>query len=220
MENYTTLLFNKYKNNEQIHDLLDQIESMQNIPIEILSKYFARLYSIVSVFYEDIDKDLRLGKIENYLPYIKVLYEGLKLKSLQLTTNNILYRSSKISFYELNIIKNLLNNKKKGLRGPIVFAKSTLVFTKDREIAKKFLQGRKVGSNFIRVFFILEMEKNFDYCFSTHCDLENISFYPPDKEVLLFPFSAFEIKELQEIIFEDARYYQIKLLYLGKYLKN
>jgi hypothetical protein len=220
LENYTTLLFNKYKNNEQIHDLLDQIESMQNIPIEILSKYFVRLLSCESKFYKDINKDLRLGKRENYLPYIKVLYEGLKLKSLQLTAENILYSGSKISFYELNKIMNLLNNKEKGLRGPIVFAKSILGFTKDREIAKKFLQGRKVGTNFIGVFFILEMDKNLDYCLSTHCDFEKISFYPFEKGVLLFPFSAFEIKELQEIIFEDARCYQIKLLYLGKYLKN
>ena len=209
LENYTTLLFNKYKNNnEQIHDLLEQIESMQNIPIEILSKYFVRLLSCESEFYKDINKDLRLGKRENYLPYIKVLYEGLKLKSLQLTTNNILYKGSKISFYELNKIKNLLNNKKEGLRGPIVFSKSFLTFTKEERIAEYFLPHRNVGENFIGVFFILEM------------DFENISFYQEGKEVLLFPFSAFEIKELQEIIFEDARYYQIKLLYLGKYLKN
>ena len=221
LENYTTLLFNKYKNNnEQIHDLLEQIESMQDIPIEILSKYFVRLLSCESEFYKDINKDLRLGKRENYLPYIKVLYEGLKLKSLQLTTNNILYKGSKISFYELNKIKNLLNNKKEGLRGPIVFSKSFLTFTKEERIAECFLPHRNVGANFVGVFFILEMEKNFDYCFSTHCDFENISFYQEGKEVLLFPFSAFVIKELQEISIKNVRCYQIKLLYLGKYLKN
>ena len=209
LENYTTLLFNKYKNNnEQIHDLLEQIESMQNIPIEILSKYFVRLLSCESEFYKDINKDLRLGKIENYLPYIKVLYEGLKLKSLQLTTNNILYKGSKISFYELNKIKNLLNNKKEGLRGPIVFSKSFLTFTKEERIAECFLPHRNVGANFIGVFFILEM------------DFENISFYQEGKEVLLFPFSAFEIKELKEISINNEKCYQIKLLYLGKYLKN
>ena len=209
LENYTTLLFNKYKNNnEQIHDLLEQIESMQNIPIEILSKYFVRLFSSESEFYKDINKDLRLGKIEKYLPYIKVLYEGLKLKSLELTSNNILYRGSKISFYELNKIKNLLNNKKEGLRGPIVFSKSFLTFTKEERIAEYFLPHRNVGANFIGVFFILEM------------DFENISFYQEGKEVLLFPFSAFVIKELQEISIKNVRCYQIKLLYLGKYLKN
>ena len=208
LENYTALLFNKYSNNKQIHDLLVQIKSMQNIPIEILLKYFVRLLSCESEFYKDINKDLRLGKRENYLPYIKVLYEGLKLKSLQLTTNNILYKGSKISFYELNKIKNLLNNKKEGLRGPIVFSKSFLTFTKEERVAECFLPRRNVGANFIGVFFILEM------------DFENISFYQEGKEVLLFPFSAFVIKELQEISIKNVRCYQIKLLYLGKYLKN
>ena len=220
LENYTALLFNKYSNNKQIHDLLVQIESMQNIPIEILSKYFVRLFSSESEFYKDINKDLRLGKIEKYLPYIKVLYEGLKLKSLELTSNNILYRGSKISFYELNKIKNLLNNKKEGLRGPIVFSKSLLTFTKSREISEIYLLNTDVNSNLIKAFFILEKDEYFDYCFSTYCDFEKISFYPPEKEVLLFPFSAFEIKELQEISIKNVRCYQIKLLYLGKYLKN
>ena len=58
LENYTALLFSTYsKNNLDIKRLLGQIESMQNIPIEILSKYFARLLSIDSEFYEDINKD-------------------------------------------------------------------------------------------------------------------------------------------------------------------
>ena len=209
LENYTALLFSTYsKNNLDIKRLFGQIESMQNIPIEILSKYFARLLSIDSEFHEDINKDLRLGKSEKHLLYIKVLYEGLRLKSLRFSNINILYRSSKISFYELNKIKNLLNNKKEGLRGPIVFSKSFLTFTKEERIAEYFLPHRNVGENFIGVFFILEM------------DFENISFYQEGKEVLLFPFSAFVIKELQEISIKNVRCYQIKLLYLGKYLKN
>ena len=68
MENYTALLFSTYsKNNLDIKRLLGQIESMQNIPIEILSKYFARLLSIDTEFYEDINKDLRLGKSKKHL---------------------------------------------------------------------------------------------------------------------------------------------------------
>ena len=51
-------------------------------------------------------------------------------------------------------------------------------------------------------------------------DFENISFYQEGKEVLLFPFSAFVIKELQEISIKNVRCYQIKLLYLGKFLKE
>ena len=129
MENYTALLFSTYsKNNLKIKRLLGQIESMQNIPIEILSKYFARLWSIDSEFYEDINKDLRLGKSEKHLLYIKVLYEGLRLKSLRFSNINILYRSSKISFDDFNKMKKYLSNKNEILPGVIVFTKQFLTF--------------------------------------------------------------------------------------------
>ena len=84
---------------------------MRNIPIEILSKYCERLYTIESNFYRDINKDLGLNKKEKYLPFIKTLYEGVKLKSLYLASNNILYRGSKISNEEVQKIKSYLNKK-------------------------------------------------------------------------------------------------------------
>ena len=221
LENYTALLFSTYsKNNLDIKRLLGQIESMQNIPIEILSKYFARLLSIDSEFHEDINKDLRLGKSEKHLLYIKVLYEGLRLRSLRFSNINILYRSSKISFDDFNKMKKYLSNKIEGLPGAIVFAKQFLTFSKDRRIVEQYLNMEKNDKNFIKAFFILDMDINIDYDLNTHCDLESISVYPLEKEVLFFPFSAFEIKELKEISINNEKCYQIKLLYLGKYLKE
>jgi len=59
-----------------------------------------------------------------------------------------------------------------------------------------------------------------DYSLSTHCDIENISKFPKEKEVLFFPFSSFEIKDINEKIYNNEKIYEIKLLYLGKYLKE
>ena len=112
MDEYTNSLYNDYsKNNDKLKILLDSIKSMRNIPIEILSKYYARLYTIESNFYKDINKDLLLNKKEKYLSFIKTLYEGVKLKSLSLASNNILYRGSKISNEEVKNIKSYLNKK-------------------------------------------------------------------------------------------------------------
>ena len=63
---------------------------------------------------------------------------------------------------------------------------------------------------------MLEKDNNIDYDLSTHADIEKISFYPNEKEVLFFPFSSFEIKEIKKV--NDR--YEIKLLYLGKYIKK
>ena len=65
-----------------------------------MSKYYARLYTLESNFYKNLNNDLLSNKKEqflSYLPYIKILYEGVKLKSLPLATDNLLYRGTKLS---------------------------------------------------------------------------------------------------------------------------
>ena len=221
MEEYTNLLYNTYsKDNDELKKLLDSIISMKNIPIELLSKYYARLYTIDSNFYKDINKDLGLNKIEKYLSFIKTLYEGVKLKSLSLASNNILYRGSKISNEEVIKIKSYLDKKNKDLPGSIVFSKSFLSFSKEREIAEGFLSYENKNKNLSKVLYILEKDDNIGYNLSTHGDIEKISFFPNEKEVLFFPFSSFEIKDIKEIKIGKEKRYEIKLLYLGKYLKE
>ena len=81
LNNYTNTLYNTYSiNNKIIKKLFNSIISMKNIPIEILSKYYARLYTIESDFYRNLNRDLGLNRMNNYLPYIQVLYEGVKFK--------------------------------------------------------------------------------------------------------------------------------------------
>ena len=81
MERYTSSLYDEYSKNEKVNNLLGSIKNMSEIPIEILSKYYARLYTAESDFYKNINKDLGLNRVEKYLPYIKILYEGVKLKN-------------------------------------------------------------------------------------------------------------------------------------------
>ena len=104
--------------------------------------------------------------------------------------------------------------------GAIVFSKSFLSFTKDRNIVTKYLNFKNENNNLFKVLYILEKDDNIDYNLSTHGDIENLSCFPNEKEVLFFPFSTFEIKDIKEIKIEDEIRYEIKLLYLGKYLKE
>jgi len=50
--------------------------------------------------------------------------------------------------------------------------------------------------------------------------MENISIHPKDKEVLFFPFSCFEIKCINETIYNNEKIFEINLLYLCKYIKE
>ena len=220
VEKYTEYLYNKYSTNEEINNLLKSILNIPDIPLELLSKYYTRLYTIQSQFYYDINKELRENKKDNYLSFIKILYEGIKLKSLPLASNNILYRGSKISNNEINLIKKYLKEKLKDLPGAIVFSKSFLSFTKDKNIANGFLNLKNNNNNLSKVLYIIQKDDKMDYSLSTHSDIEDISFYGYEKEVLFFPFSSFEIKDIKESIYNNEKIYEIKLLYLGKYLKE
>ena len=221
LEKYIDLLYKEYsEESDRIKKLLKQLITIQNIPIEILSKYFARLYTYNSNFHSDLNADLRINKKDKHLSYIKTLYEGVKLKSLPLSKDNKLYRGSIISNEEIKTIREHLNKKIEGLPASIVFSKSFLSFSKDKEEAEKFLNNDKKIKNVFKALFILEKDDNKGYNLTTHGDIEKISLYPKEKEVLFFPFSSFEIKNLKEIKSGNEICYEIELLYLGKYLED
>ena len=139
---------------------------------------------------------------------------------MPLSTDNILYRGAKISKEEINKIKSYIKKKVKNLPGAIVFSKSFLSFSKSDEVAKKFLNKGSINTNLSKVLFILKKNDNERYNLSTHGDIENISYFPKEREVLFFPFSTFEIKNIKEIKINEEKVYEINLLYLGKYLNE
>ena len=220
MEQYTNSLLNPYSQHNTIKALLNSIISLQTISTGHLAKYYAKFYSIESNFYRDLNKSLRLNQAEKYLPFIKTLYDGVKLKTLPLASDNILYRGATITRQEIKTIQENLNNKIENLPGLIVFCRPFLSFSKERNVAENFLSPVNNGGNFVNVLFILEKDDNVGYNLSTHCDLENVSYYQDEREVLFFPFSSFEIKSLKEVEIRGIDAYEIKLLYLGKYLKE
>ena len=215
LEKYNQLLYNTYsKENENVQKLLDQIIFMKKIPIEILSKYYIRFYSMESNFYRDIN-----NQPEIHFPFIKVLYEAVKLKSLALPSYSKLYGGTKLSNVEINKILDYMKTKSDALPKSIVFSKTFLKFFKDRKIAESFF-GRMLTNEYTDVIFILEIEKNLDLNLFSLFDIEKYSFYPNEKEVLVFPFSSFEIKDVKEVNFNGRKIYEIRILYLGKYLKE
>ena len=229
-KSFNNFLREKYKENksETITKFLYLIDNLSDVPIEVLCKYYLWIYTDEkSKFYKDLNEDLRNNKIDNYLTYIKVLYKGIELKSLPLASKVELYRGTVLKLREIEKYNNALENKKKenlkDLPGPVIFSKSFLSFSKSREEAEKFLKNDKDNSlsleELTNVLFILEKDYNIDHSLATHADIGNISLFPKEQEVLFFPFSCFEVKEI--IPKKNERRYEIIIIsYLGKYLKN
>ena len=221
IDKYNNYLYDRYSNeNSAVKELLSSIKLRQNIPLEILCKYYVRLYTNYCPFSHDLNRDLRLNIKDKHLPFIKILYEGVKLKILPLSNNKELYRGASLTNEEINKIKIYLNKKIDDLPALIVFSKSFLSFTKDKKVAKRFLDKCPHDEVLSKVLFVLEKEEKEGYNLSTHGDIEQISFFTNEKEVLFFPFSSFEIKAIKKIKIEKENIYEIKLLYLGKYLND
>ena len=62
-----------------------QKEKKINIPLHILAKYYARLYTYEDIgFYPKMNKDLTNKKFDLYRTYIFLLYNGIHKKTLKI----------------------------------------------------------------------------------------------------------------------------------------
>ena len=144
-------LYEKYKNDKNYVGLLNQIKEIPDIPIDLLSKYYIRMYTIEGDFYKKMKIELLGNNKENYKdyysPYIKTLYKSLHNKALDQYIDKELYSAQLLSD---NQIKDLNNFKKKRINNlPMsnVFTKSFISFSKELAVAENFLNNGKKKCN-------------------------------------------------------------------------
>ena len=215
---FNKFLQNQFKSkNKIINDLLS-LTFFYNTPIELLIKYWLRLYTY-SDFSKLINENLK-NKTENkYGIFTQVLYEGLEINNIQPVLNKKLYRGGIIIKDELNKI---INSDKQNINIPnfICFIKNFVTFTLDENIVLEYLNNNKNNINDYKELVLFEIDEGndiFDKENATNTDISNFSFYPEKKEILFFPFSCFEISEVYKIGESKYDFVYIKMNYLGKY---
>ena len=228
IEYFNSYLIQNYplnNKNEDIHMLINQIKN-KVLPKDILIKYWLRIYTCESDFYGILNKFLRTknNKVLFYYPFIKLCYEELRKGFLE-SSNKILYRCSKISIKEFEEIYKKIkykdNNIEVKIPNVIAFSRSFLSFSMDEKYAKRFAQTNN-GDNTYSILYIIEEINHIDNNRSniSNADIENFSFLKREKEILIFPFTCFEILkivELNENINNKKIDYKIHLKYLGNY---
>ena len=229
----TQYLYNSYSNKKDIKELLGPIEGIPKVPVEILCKYFARLYTIESEFYVNLNQSLResnffSGAGSDYYStiFIKSFYEGIKLGSFHIGFKDDLLRFSYLEKNEFELVKKCLRNKKQNLPGAICFSKTFLSFSEGKEkerITETFFNiaefEREKNKDLIPVFFHLKYKEVIKESFITHIDIQDISFHQDENEILFFPFSCFEVISVNNYKGIN-NIYEIELSYLGKYDDN
>ncbi len=208
-------LINAYNNEPRYQKLFDLIK-IENVPIKLLCKYYARIYTVDGNFYRVMKTDLLSDNYERqkiYIPFIKTLYDGLKEGALNTCDEIELYSAQYISQKEIN---NLLISKQYRLEGlpmSIVFSKSFLSFTKSKNVAEDFYNNFNKNAMFTVKRSIQETN------FLAHADIEELSCFDYEKEVLFFPFCAFGINKFERYFdhVQQKYRYEIELKYLGEY---
>ena len=237
----THYLYEEYKDNKNIKELLEPIDGIPDIPLEILCKYYARLYTIESNFYKDLNKKLkkrnRVLKEEellfsadnnNYysITFIKSFYEGIKLGCFKFDLKEKLYRFSFLNKKEIDKINEYIKKKKQGIPAANFYSKTFLSFSEKESVANFFYQEYRKNKikyekeNLVPVFFHLIKKEEIKESLYSHIKIfDNISFFPEEKEILFLPFTCFEILNVipKE---EEEKKYIIELTYLGKYEKE
>ena len=223
---FNEFLLKNYKERE-IRDLIHPMVKIKEIPHEIIAKYFLRAYTEETSFYKEMNNLLMKQKGEDYQIYIKLLFEEVLNDSLIVSKDDNLYRGSAMSRKEIDEIIELFNqwenerdkNEDKTLPLFLLYSRCFLSFTKDQKQINKFL-GKTDSIKYACIFELENKDYRTNLTYSSNADIESISNFENEKEVVFFPFSTFCLKAIRkEKNFENnnEEYIKINLEYLGKY---
>ena len=209
-------IFNQNKNITPISFLFSQLAENKKIPLSILSKYWIRAYSSHTNFSEKMNEKLSKKDYTDYLPIIQKLYEAVDDCHLISDTSK-LYKGMMV---DSNNWKPFLDNFKEtenDLPSAILYGETFFSFYKDEDSIKK-LRVKNENDIGNKIFINLILEKPYNYRFVRNNAIinEELSYFDKDDEILFFPFSCFEIKNIKKI---NDNEYNIILNYLEKYTK-
>ena len=202
-------ILENYGEDENIKNLIIPLLNIENIPSDIIGKFWGRIYTIESPFYKNLNNNLMKLDNEHYNEYIQMLYKGLK--EYEYKENDILYRGTNISNEEVENILNFYKKKKNNdgyQPSYLIYSRAFISFSKSKDVSLGFIKDIK-GTK--KILFQLKNSCNIKNLSNAY--LYNISYFPDESEVLFFPFSAFIV---ENVINDDDIYY-IFLEYLGRY---
>lgn len=221
---FHNLLKESYKNNIAISKLLEQIENVYDI--NILCKYWMRIYSEDTSFYKEMNEALRKRKnIFKYMTFVKMFYQSLKLNIFKPVIKK-LYRGSIISKKEF---ENFQKFQKEKLKCPdlkmIIYSITFLSFGQKKNTAEQFILNEK-EENIKILFEVIPndlIDNNITNQKISNIDMSKISAVKNELEVLFGPFSAFKfisIENISNTSYYTNNFYLVRLEYLGKYRKT
>ena len=213
LNNFTKFFLQNFCSNEEVEKLLKPLILFKEVPEEIISKYWARAYTYETPFYSIMNKSLMRKEYKEYEIYIKLLYKGLALDSYRPQFGSTISRGTKLEISEINYLKSIAGTEQ------IIYNRSFLSFSLNKEKSIKFESNEeRINANsdeianppkkgdtksfsvLIQLSNINEEDKN-KYLISS-AQLYDISRYTKEEEVLIFPFTGFEVTDWETTTFD------------------
>ena len=216
--------------NDEIKNLITQFDDIPEMTIEIICKYWAYIYTLESKNYDHnffliLNKGLRDNIYKLFLPFIKMMYEGLKRKVFTSIKNEELYSGGIISNRELLKIKNNLNNNSNDNNLPkvIYYIRAFKSFSRKNDASLGFIKNSSRDSTGLLLIVLNDQNNNINIEdeFVSNAYIKEFSYFGDlEDEVLFFPFSSFEVVKIKEDqVINKKRCVIIYLKYLGRYKK-
>ena len=227
-------IFSNYRKKDIFKILLPLFKFNINIPPQIMSKIWVYIYTCQCNFYRDMNQNLMAQKNLNlYNYFIKMLYKGLKIKTLKTNCKSDLYRCSFMKKEEIEDLKNIVykppsNDVKENdnIDVCLVYSRAFLSFSKNKDQALKFLKENKNEDLVSCIFEVNGLEEenkeiiDENETFSSNAEIKDFSRFKNEDEVLFFPFSSFIISEIEDSKEKNIEVKRITLEYLGKFRKQ
>ena len=214
VKEFNSFLFKNFGKNEKVLEYLKVFCMCEDVPDDIVAKYWGKIYTLETSFYHNINWSLMKLENKKYNTFIQIFYSGLKDLSFK-DENKFLYRGTKLLREEIEKMINFFKDNKNNPESKIlIYSRTFLSFSLEEKIAKKFMKNKPVTEKTEKVFFILE-NKSKDK-FLSNADFRRINSNKKEKEILFFPFSSFIIEDINK----KDDYYEIKINYIGIYEKE
>lgn len=190
-----------------VYSLFEQLQSCNNIPNEIVLKYWIKAYINDFLFNNYLNTDLSKGKNSETLIYVQMMYEGIKIKSISLQTQNSIYSGVYFNVNDLKKLEFLFYYNKE-----INDSNLPIAFIYNKEFISFYENMNKAKENKKNVLLILNNSKP-DLNLGI-CSLKGFTLNKDEDEILFFPYQCFIIKKFQKNGHND---YEIILEYLNDY---
>ena len=209
IKKFNEMTYMKYKRYE-IGPLYKILFEADEIPYEILSKFWMRSNLLNSYFSIEMEKNLLSNKSEDYLIFIQMMYEGIKLNSFSFKSETELYLGSYFNDDTIKKLEYSFKNKDINSNLPVSIIYSTSFFS--------FYGNKEKAENSKNNVLLILNNVNIDS--SIGCaSIKQFSLNENEEEVLVFPFACFEIKSLKKKngANDYEVYYEVYLDFIGNY---